>query len=106
MSSTLSLQGNTSVHLEDALTGASASKFASKKPPESQVEILRTNDTRGLTQMTVALSFAFDSVTRSLNIVMTDQNSGEVVRKFAYRKLPTDVHRRDKLHGLLLDQFA
>ena len=54
----------------------------------------------------VALSFAFDSATRSLNVVMTDKISGEIVRKIAYTHLPSDLHRADKLHGLLLDQFA
>gem|GEM_PF-3971688 len=59
-----------------------------------------------LTSSTVALSFAFDTVTKSLNVIMTDQGSGEVVRKISYTRLPSDVHQPSKLHGLLLDQFA
>ena len=54
----------------------------------------------------VALSFAFDVATKSLNVVMTDKASGEVVRKMSYTHLPTEVHQANKLHGLLLDQFA
>jgi len=38
--------------------------------------------------------------------VMTDKTSGEVVRKVTYKHLPQDVHQPNKLHGLLLDQFA
>ena len=54
----------------------------------------------------VALSFAYDIVTKALNVVMTDKYSGEVVRKMSYTHLPTGVHQSDKLHGLLLDELA
>ena len=54
----------------------------------------------------IALSFTFDSITKSLNVVMTEKTSGEVVRKVTYKHLPHDVHQPNKLQGLLLDQFA
>ncbi len=55
---------------------------------------------------TVALSFAFDSVEKTLNVVITDQRSGEILRKIEYNHIPHDVHQTEKLNGLLLNQFA
>jgi uncharacterized FlaG/YvyC family protein len=95
----VSLRPSGSVHLEDAMSAIANNK---SEPPAT----LATPVEQASSGNTVALSFAFDLVTRSLNIVMTDQSSGEVVRKIAYTRLPNDVHRTDKLHGLLLDQFA
>lgn len=54
----------------------------------------------------LAMSFAYDSVAKSLNIVMTDKTSGEIIRKITYKHIPPDVHQADKLQGLLLDQLA
>lgn len=55
---------------------------------------------------TVALSFAFDSVQKTLQVVITDERSGEVLRKIEYNRIPHDVHRPEKLNGLLLNQWA
>jgi uncharacterized FlaG/YvyC family protein len=55
---------------------------------------------------TVALSFAFDSVQKILNVVIKDERSGEIVRKIEYTHIPHDVHRPEKLNGLLMNQFA
>ncbi len=54
----------------------------------------------------VALSFAFDAQDKTLHVVIRDERSGEVVRTIAYTHLPQDVHRSDKLSGILLDQLA
>ena len=54
----------------------------------------------------LALSFAFDSVEKKLNVVIRDEWSGEVVRTIEYKHIPTNLHSNDKLHGLLLNQFA
>jgi hypothetical protein len=53
-----------------------------------------------------SLSFAFDRQTKSLRVVITDQASGEVLRKIEYTAIPPKTHRADKLQGLLLDQRA
>jgi hypothetical protein len=55
---------------------------------------------------TTALSFAFDRVTQSLQVIITDQVSGEVLRKLEYTAIPSHTHQTDKLQGLLLDQLA
>lgn len=54
----------------------------------------------------VAVSFAFDSINQTLQVVITDEQSGQVVRQFQYTRLPPDVHRSQMLNGLLLNQFA
>lgn len=54
----------------------------------------------------VALSFAFDAIAKTLNVVVRDERSGEVVRTIEYTHIPRDVHRSDKLNGLLLNQFV
>ncbi len=59
-----------------------------------------------ITPSAVALSFAFDSIQKTLNVVMTDERSGEVVRTFEFIRLPPNIHHTDRLNGLLLDEFA
>ena len=54
----------------------------------------------------IAVSFAFDSIEKTLNVVIKDERSGEVVRTIEYTHMPADIHRSDKLNGLLLDQFV
>ena len=54
----------------------------------------------------VALSFAFDAIAKTLNVVVRDERSGDVVRTIEYKHIPTNLHSNDKLHGLLLNQFA
>ena len=52
----------------------------------------------------IAMSFAFDASSKSLNVVMTDTVSGQLIRKFSYKSLPVAVHRSEKLTGYLIDQ--
>jgi hypothetical protein len=76
-------------------------QVAPTTPPTSTVT------TPGLkTPSAVALSFAFDSIQKTLNVVMTDERSGEVVRTFEFKHLPPHIHHTDLLNGLLLDEFA
>jgi uncharacterized FlaG/YvyC family protein len=109
MPSPLSLPPNAAVHQDDAVTGMKTPKpqahkaiapiAATKTEPIKAAELaIKANS--------VALSFAYDMVTKALNVVMTDKHSGEVVRKISYTHLPTEVHQSNKLHGLLLDQHA
>jgi uncharacterized FlaG/YvyC family protein len=100
MSSPLSLPPIAPVHHDDA---ASNLAFSQPKTTDASPVESRMHSHIG---SAVALSFAFDSITKSLNVVMTDKMSGEVVRKISYAHLPTEVHQSNKLHGLLLDQFA
>ena len=53
-----------------------------------------------------ALSFAFDSVAKTLNVVIRDERSGEVMRTIAYTHIAHDIHQIHKLNGLLLNQLA
>ena len=99
MPTLLSLQANAPAHQDDAVSGIKPCKTKPQNLPSTPPEPFYP-------QSTLTLSFAFDSVTKSLNVVMTDPTSGEVVRKMAYTRLPVDVHNTDKFHGLLLDQFA
>ncbi len=54
----------------------------------------------------IAVSFAFDSIEKTLNVVLKDERSGEVVITIEYTHIPADIHRSNKLNGLLLDQFV
>jgi hypothetical protein len=99
MPSPLSLPPIAPAHQDDAVGDMT---FKSTKPTPVKAPPQSPNTSTG----NVALSFAFDIVTKSLQVVITDKTSGEVVRKIAYSHLPIDVHRSDQLHGLLLDQFA
>lgn len=100
MSLPLSLQPIAAVHQDDAASGVTLNP--TRTPPIAVPPPQSSNTVSG----NVALSFAFDIVTKALHVVITDKTSGEVVRKIAYSHLPIDVHRSDQLHGLLLDQFA
>ena len=109
MPSALSLPPNAIVHQEDAVNDVKANKLQTlvastvttpKAPePKPAPEFNFKADS-------LALSFAYDSVAKSLNIVMTDKTSGEIIRKITYKHMPSDLHQTDKLHGLLLDQLA
>jgi hypothetical protein len=99
MTSPLSLHPIAHAHQDDA-----AGALVSIKPQPLAVHIKPAEP--NLMRSAVVLSFAFDVVTRSLNVVMTDKISGEVVRKIAFTHFQTDAHQTDKLHGVLLDQFA
>lgn len=59
-----------------------------------------------MTSNVTALSFVFDRITQSLRVVITDQLSGEVLRKIEYTSMPPHTHQADKLQGLLLDRLV
>ncbi len=88
------------VHLEDPVMTGVTPLAKNPTPP--------TSPTTTLAHMpsSVALSFAFDAIEKTLNVVIRDARSGEVVRTIEYTHIPHDIHRNDKLNGLLLDQFA
>jgi hypothetical protein len=99
------------VHQDDVVSGVTPKKLEALRQESKSLAAVSpaqsTPQPRPVQpQMTVALSFAFDSLTQSLNVIMTDKNSGEAVRKISYKSLPIDVHKAEKLNGLLLDQFA
>jgi hypothetical protein len=52
----------------------------------------------------IAMSFAFDASSKALNVVMTDTESGQLIRKFSYTSLPVELHRSEKLTGYVIDQ--
>lgn len=93
----------TSVNRAQELKDSIQKEEALKKP-------LNEPKSAPITSSAVALTFAFDSVKKSLDVVMTDRTSGEVIRKFSYTGMPPEVHQTDKLtglvSGLLLDQMA
>jgi hypothetical protein len=109
MSSALSLLPNAIVHQEDAVIGMKAHKpptlKASTAAPAPAVEPKLAPEFNFKTD-SMAMSFAYDSVAKSLNIVMTDKTSGEVIRKITYKHMSSDIHQTHKLQGLLLDQRA
>jgi hypothetical protein len=109
MSSALSLPPNAIVHQEDAVIGMKAHKPPTLKastaaPPKAAEPKLAPEFNFKADSM--AMSFAYDSVAKSLNIVMTDKTSGEVIRKISYKHMSSDIHQTHKLQGLLLDQRA
>ncbi len=109
MSSPLSLSPNAIVHQDDAASGMKANKL--QTPKASVVATTRAPEPQKAPEFnfkadSLAMSFAYDSVAQSLNIVMTDKTSGEIIRKITYKHIPPDVHQADKLQGLLLDQMA
>jgi uncharacterized FlaG/YvyC family protein len=101
MSSPLLLPPSAAAHQHDAVIGMRV------LPPQTQATT-DSNEPLGLSvaASSIALSFAYDTVTKALNVLMTDKHSGEVVRKISYTHLPSGVHRSDKLQGVLLDQLA
>jgi hypothetical protein len=52
------------------------------------------------------LSYSFDRIKQSLRIVVTDKVSGEVLRNIEFKSFHPNLHRTEKLGGLLLDQQA
>lgn len=109
MPSLISLPPNAAVHQDDAASGIKAPKLPSRTAPAPTTEAKAAPSKPPeftIKANSVALSFAYDTLTKALNVVMTDKHSGEVVRKISYTHLPTSVHQADKLHGLLLDQLA
>ena len=112
MPSSLSLPPNAAVHQDDAVTG-----IKTPTPPQRLPRAPEALDTPALSEPnkpseflmeanSLALSFAYDSVTQALHVVLTDKHSGEVVRKMSYTHLPTGVHQTHKLQGLLMNQLA
>lgn len=111
MTAALSLPPNAIAHQEDAVNGMKA-----YKPPTLKAYTAATVNSKATEPKltpefnfktdSMALSFAYDSVAKSLNIVMTDKTSGEVIRKITYKHMSSDIHQTHKLQGLLLDQRA
>ncbi len=111
MPSPLLLPPSTAVHQDDAATGIRVLTPQIRATPAPAQTVETATDSseppeHSVTASSVALSFAYDTVTKALNVVMTDKHSGEVVRKISYTHIPSGVHRSDKLQGFLLDQFA
>jgi len=111
MSPPVTLLPNATVHPDDAVSGVANNKIESPRPESKPTETVEPAKSLQAPQQlkaqtAVSLSFTFDTLTQSLNIIMTDKASGEVVRKISYKSLPSDVHKAEKLNGLLLDQFA
>jgi hypothetical protein len=91
---------STPAHLEDPVISAVTS-IASTAPTPSASATSQAH-----APSVIAVSFAFDSIEKTLNVVIKDERSGEVVRTIEYTYMPADIHRSDKLNGLLLDQFV
>jgi hypothetical protein len=91
---------STPAHLEDPVISAVTS-IASTAPTPSAFATSQAH-----APSVIAVSFAFDSIEKTLNVVIKDERSGEVVRTIEYTHMPADIHRSDKLNGLLLDQFV
>ena len=91
---------STPVHLEDPVISAVTSIASTAPTPPAPAT------SQAHAPSAIAVSFAFDSVEKTLNVVIKDERSGEVVRTIEYTHIPTDIHRSDKLNGLLLDQFV
>lgn len=113
MSSALSLPPNATVHQEDAVNGMNAHKLPTLKasaaaaaPVKGKAAEPKLAPEFNFKADSMAMSFAYDSVAHSLNIVMTDKASGEVIRKITYKHMSSDVHQTLTLQGLLLDQQA
>ena len=111
MTPPLTLLPNTIVHQEEMVRGVTLSKLeedrVQPKRPQSFIPVSSTQaNIKEHPPTSVSLSFTFDSLTRTLNVIMTDKDSGEVVRKISYNSLTTGVHKAEKLNGLLLDQLA
>ena len=115
MSSALSLPPNAIVHQEDAVMGVKVHKMptlkafsttASAAIASTQAPEPKPAPEFNFKTDSMALSFAYDSVAKSLNIVLTDKTSGEVIRKITYKHMSLGLHQTHKLQGLLLDQRA
>ena len=91
---------STPAHLEDPVISAVTSIASTAPTPPAPAT------SHAHTPSAIAVSFAFDSVEKTLNVVIKDERSGEVVRTIEYTHIPADIHRSDKLNGLLLDQFV
>jgi len=91
---------STPAHLEDPAMGDVATMAKTPISPVVPTTPLAREPS------SIALSFAFDAIAKTLNVVIRDERSGDVVRTIEYTHIPCDVHRSDKLNGLLLNQYA
>ena len=91
---------STPAHLEDPVISAVTSIASTAPTPPAPAT------SHAHAPSAIAVSFAFDSIEKTLNVVIKDERSGEVVRTIEYTHIPADIHRSDKLNGLLLDQFV
>jgi len=111
MTSALSLLPNAIVHQEDAVIGVKVHKMPSPKASAAATASTQAPEPKPAPEFnfktdSMALSFAYDSVAKSLNIILTDKTSGEVIRKITYKHMSLGLHQTHKLQGLLLDQRA
>ena len=111
MSSSLSLPLNAAPHPDDAVSGLKASltkptSSAHAHDPAVNIQKLEALSEPSFKTSNVDLSFAYDTATKALHVVLTDKASGEVVRKMSYTHFPVGTHQSEQLHGLLLDQMA
>ena len=100
---------NASGHQDVAVRGNYSKKVSTELTRPVAVEKspeLKTVPERRFQLNKTTLSFAYDAVGKSLNIVMTDKASGEVVRKISYKQISPDLHKTNTLQGLLLDQLV
>lgn len=84
-------------HLETPGAWSRAPQTPSPDLP-SRVNLTATEST--------TLSYSYDRANQSLRIVITDKTSGEVLRSLEFKSFHTNLHRTDKLSGLLLDRQA
>ena len=85
-------------HLETSGAWARAPHTQSAPDLPSLVNLTVTDST--------TLSYSFDRANQSLRIVITDKTSGEVLRSLEFKSFHANLHRTDKLSGLLLDRQA
>ena len=91
---------STPAHLEDPVISAVTS-IASTAPTPSASATSQAH-----APSVIAVSFAFDSIEKTLNVVIKDERSGEGVRNMEYTKRKADRNRSDKRNGLRMDQFV
>lgn len=111
MTAALSLPPNAIVHQEDAVMGVKVHKTPTPKASAAATASTQAPEPKPAPEFnfktdSMALSFAYDSVAKSLNIILTDKTSGEVIRKITYKHMSLGLHQTHKLQGLLLDQRA
>jgi uncharacterized FlaG/YvyC family protein len=88
----------TNAHLDAALARPWSQQKQTSEDLPTVHKIANTDNT--------TLSYSFDSSQQCLRIVITDKTSGEVLRHIEFKSFQANLHRTDKLSGLLLDKQA
>jgi uncharacterized FlaG/YvyC family protein len=70
------------------------------EPPKPKIEL----DPR-LQLDNISLEFTYDAVSKSLNITVTNRDSGVLIRQISYKQMSANVYRTNAHQGLLLDQL-